>query len=212
MTTDPPEFTGRYGLTEAHCAELRKTLEVILADVGSWEQATWGTRPVTGATGETGETACGTAFCVAGHYAVTVRGLTPVWRADVVRLRGREVAFVSTVEDPAYASSLNPRGARTVPDVACEGFGLTSEDSWLLFGDRNSLRRIVEVAWLLTDGRVDLFAAYDDLRARDPKFAATDHRTELGYGADVTDAYRRWLALDAREGVAVPYDAWTRRL
>lgn len=230
MTTDPPEFTGRYGLTEAHCAELRKTLELILADVGAWEQSAWGTDYLATSSRDPGDplvvlvplaelpasaTACGTAFCVAGHYAVSVLGLQPVWRdATGLRLHGRPARFTSYVTDPAAVAPDNPTGQRMIPDVARAGFGLSADAAELLFSQNNSLRRVVDVAWLLTDGRVDLFDAYADLAARDPEFAARELAVERSVRDDVVLAYRRCLEHDELLRVAESrgYDVWLHRL
>ena len=77
---------------------LRKVLEHVDAHPDEWNQHAWGM--------QTSRSACGTAFCIAGHAAV-MAGLTPVWKRtgdetfmhSVVDADGNEVFVAYAAQD-----------------------------------------------------------------------------------------------------------------
>jgi hypothetical protein len=144
--------------THEHDAVLRKTLEHVLAHPAGYDQSTWGRRDVDGA--------CGTTHCVAGHVAVTVVGATPVWS-------GRSIEGVI---DPATGRRVD------VPWFAAARVGLDVGRASRLFYGGASLRRVVELAYLYTDGRVDLLDAV-------PPPTTLDLAREA---ADAATAYAAW--------------------
>lgn len=149
-------------------ANLRKTIEVILADVDAWDQSFWGAlvRPlvVPGAA-----PTCRTAFCVAGHYAVTVAGYRPVWAGDRFPARRTgDVVMLDYVTDAPPGTEVSPDRRFSPSLVAAEAFGLTPDRADQLFRATNSLRRVLDLAYAYTGGAVDLYAAYEDVLDRHP--------------------------------------------
>lgn len=184
-------------------ANIRKTLELILADVASWNQENWALRvPLVTDTSTTGGAqTCRTAFCVAGHYAVNVAGLEPIWHQSP--LFGSDVADDGAQWRAEGASSVRLGDAEDadyepMSDVAARAFGLDSSTAIELFRESNSLQRVLDVAYRATGGAVDLYAAYEELVARDADFAerelwAEDDARELDHGyACSEDAYRAY--------------------
>lgn len=163
----------------ASCDVLARALDVVLADPDAWDQETWGYRR-----------SCGTSYCIAGTTAVVVLGHEPDW-LNV----GEGCAFLHSVRvDPADPRAVD--GRRAVDCVAAEGLGLVDATGLpddradaLFVGDR-SLRRLVELAWLYSGGRVDRFAAYAALAAARPDVAASDDARERAQGC--------WLAREVR--------------
>jgi hypothetical protein len=183
-------------------AELRKTLELILADVGAWDQEQWGVKIPLVHRDSNGVRACRTAFCVAGHYAVSVAGYEPVWypadhaTGDDYAADGAPVAIEGMAQVVVPVAAGDPRVAGVVEEVstvAARAFGLTGNAANVLFRESNSLRRVLDVAYHATGGAVDLYAAYEELVARDPEFAERERATEL-HSADVDYA---WHAIGA---------------
>lgn len=193
-TPDRPAYGYRVR-TDAHDAALRKTLELLLADPASWDQATWGVhRRRDDATADRDadldRPACRTAYCLAGHYAVNVAGYEPLWYdvADAhcapttptpVDRRTLLLSNVMFVEEGQTGE--RHTWSRNVGDVAEEGLGLTPPQASMLFNERNSLRRLVELSWLWTGGRVDLLDAYADVVARDARLAQRERDAEADH-------------------------------
>jgi hypothetical protein len=145
------ESTRPLGLTQL--ANLRKTIELVLDDPDSWVQGNWITR-----------TACGTAYCVAGTYAVRVLGASPALGPNP-----SVGATTGHVELDGYR--------RFVEDVATEGLGLPRGNRLFLAG--NSLRRVVELAYHYSDGEVDLLDRYREVAAtRDAAWHAAQRNLE----------------------------------
>lgn len=166
-------------------AELRKTLELVLADVASWDQTVWGVRePVTltalaGTAEPTTVTACRTAYCVAGHYAVSVAGYEPIWYRsdDAVPLFTMAAVYVPA-DHPDAGVNADGTTAAPVDRVATSAFGLTPIQADELFRDRNSLRRVLDLAYLYSGGAVDLLDRYAEVVAADEDFAAREREVE----------------------------------
>lgn len=174
-------------------AELRKTIELILADVWSWDQEQWGVEIPLVHRDANGVRACRTAFCVAGHYAVSVAGYAPVWypadhaTGDDYAADGAEVPVRGMAQVVVPVPGARPDVAGVVEEVstvAARAFGLDGTTANLLFRESNSLRRVLDVAYRVTGGAVDLYAAYEELVSRDPDFADRERATEL-HAADV---------------------------
>lgn len=143
MTSSPP--------TVDQLANLRKTIELVLDDPDSWDQGYWITRR-----------SCGTAYCVAGTYAVLVRGAQPHWGLP----NGLSTSLVieSGVVSP-------------VDELATRDLGLPYGHQ--LFADVNSLRRVVELAYLYSGGDVDLLDRYHAVAAtRDADWRADQRVVE----------------------------------
>lgn len=195
-------MTGRIVTDPVAHAELRKTLELIVADVNSWDQEQWGVEIPLAYRDSNGVRACRTAFCVAGHYAVSVAGYEPLWYAadhatgddyDAdgadVPVRGMSQVLVPgtvLVDLGADGDNVAPGGdvIVEVSPLAARAFGLDGTTANLLFHEYNSLRRVLDVAYRATGGAVDLYAAYDDLVASDPDFADRERAAEL-HAADL---------------------------
>ena len=205
-----------YDLSDDAVATFRKALELILGDVASWNQKSWGVAyGVTDTTDVRGDalvgvgeftevtgvepgaaTACRTAYCLAGHVAVTLLGYRPIWnRAVVLTEGGTREAYGTLLMSSAFAA---PDGADTagadtadvvvdgagvyfVSSVAGRALGLDEASREVVFDSSNSLRRLVELAFLYTDGRVDLFADYALLLAADAGFALEERVTESAH-------------------------------
>jgi hypothetical protein len=158
-----PSLTDYEPLTVRQAAMLARTLDVIMDDVSSWDQAQWGRRDE-----------CGTHFCLAGHCAVTVLRSAPIWYplGD-----GDDVDEMMT--------SVDVLGAHVPVDVvAARAFGMTTFSGLpdaraeSLFAESRSLRRLVELVYLYTDGRVDRFDRYAEVIASHPDVALRDRDVE----------------------------------
>lgn len=162
-------------------ADLRKTLELILADVASWDQTAWGVRvPLADR-----PTECRTAFCVAGHYVVNVAGYRAYWSQTTGRAsdwypdgspdhptQQLGAVRVPTTYDPTRTV------LALVEDVAAAGFGLYPDQADELFAERNSLRRVLDLAYRYSGGAVDLYDRYAEVVAADPALADRERATE----------------------------------
>lgn len=158
----PPTLAYRRP-SDAACEVLGRALDVILADPDGWEQDVYGRR-----------TPCGTAFCLAGHVDVTVLGYGALWcerhdgsaslAAVEVPGRGTVTPDVAAAEALELTSSGYVLGGARVPDARATR----------LFAAATSLRRLLDLAFLYTDGRVDRFAAYDRLVAAGHAVVARD--------------------------------------
>jgi hypothetical protein len=144
---------------------LRRALTLVLTDVSSWDQTTWGWRQ------EGPGGTCRTAYCVAGHVAVHVLGCPPVW-TDPETTGTCHLHWVAFTEEDLDGRHVT--WSRDVAEVAAEALNLSEARADALFSERRSLRRLVELAFLWTAGRVDLLADYDRLTDRDPGFATSD--------------------------------------
>jgi hypothetical protein len=166
--------------SDVACEVLRRALTLVLLDVDGWDQTAWGVRRTDPTTG-----ACRTAYCLAGHVAVHVVGCPPVWTPGVSTASGDGRAFLQYVRFTEPDRDGEPHTwERGVGDVAEEALELTVARADLLFDEGRSLRRLVELAYAFTGGRVDLLADYVALVGRRP------------------DVGRRDAALDARLGDA----------
>lgn len=173
-------------------AELRKTLELVLADVASWDQTVWGVREKLTDLGVavdrfdspaalTGP-GCRTAYCVAGHYAVSVAGYVPIWYRSDASAGSLPLFTMAAVEVPADYPDAAPGGdgghVALVEHVARRAFGLDRNRADELFRDRNSLRRVLDLAYHYSGGAVDLLDRYAEVVAADPDFAAQEREVE----------------------------------
>jgi len=164
---------------------LRRALELVLADVWSWDQATWGwSQAAPGG-------ACRTAYCLAGHVAVHVLGCEPVW-TGVTSGGLRYLHWVSFTEPGV--DDLPRTWTRDVSEVAAEALDLPEDRADELFSERRSLRRLVELAYHYTDRRVNLLADYQRVVARDPAFAATEAATDAASAATAYGVVARVVA------------------
>lgn len=170
--------------SDAACDVLRRALTLVLLDVAGWDQSTWGVRRRDAATGT-----CRTAYCVAGHVAVHVLGCPPVWSPPVADLGDGERAFLNEVwfTEPSAVDGEPLTWTRSVSDVAEEALELTVERADLLFSEARSLRRLVELAYRFTGGRVDLLADYAALAARDRDVARRDAERDRAVGDACAD-------------------------
>ena len=163
--------------SDAACEVLGRALDVIIADPDGWDQDVYGRRE-----------ACGTAFCLAGHVAVTVLGYRPVWSG------GRDASLLSVVTSS---------GRRTPPDhAAAHALELLTTDPELnvgwypdaraerLFAAARSLRRLLDLAFLYTQGRVDRFAAYDRLAGTHPWLVDRDAQLDAEDGGHAAARWR----------------------
>lgn len=124
-------MTGQLQLTDEHVAVMRKTIEHVLAHPEEWDQAHWASASATAP--------CGTAYCFAGHAAVTVAGAQPTGRGNgIVTLNG----------EPQH-----------VADAARAALGLDTSQTEELFRATNSARRLAELCYLYSGGRVDVLHA-----------------------------------------------------
>lgn len=194
----PPTPTYRRP-SDAACEVLGRALDVIIRDPDGWEQDVYGHR-----------TPCGTAFCLAGHVDVTVLGYRPLWSE-----RHDGSASLAAVEVP---------GRGTVsPDVAAaEALELTLVSAHYpdaraacLFAAATSLRRLLDLAFLYTDGRVNRFAAYDRLVTAGHDVVTRDADLEGRLAADVAGlvaVYRRGAGTGHDPWTTVDRDLWERAL
>lgn len=104
---------------------LRKALEHITAHPEGWNQEHWAQK-----------TACGTAFCLAGHVAV-MSGHEPLWERC-----GFEWSAAATTD------------GELIFDVARRHLGLTLHEAQDLFEGGNYLERLWELASLYTQGEI----------------------------------------------------------
>lgn len=114
---------------------LRKVLEHITAHPEEWRQEEWATA-----------TKCGTAFCLAGHVALTV---------------GHEINFDGgqTIWDqPGVRSTDSVAGGRRIADVAADALGIdafaAAKGRGGLFYPHNTLADLWRIAGELTDGEI----------------------------------------------------------
>lgn len=185
--------TSRTPLTAAQVDVLARTLDVVLADPDAWSQESWGFREP-----------CGTTFCLAGHCAVTVLHYVPQWDSRALE---DGYAYMIYVHHPTTGK------AHETDVVAARALGLTDTDgdvgeraSSLFQGDR-TLRRLVELAYVYSDGRVDRFAAYRELAVRHPDVAAADARADQLDGIQLARQVAAVRIADP-EGVASADEAW----
>jgi hypothetical protein len=164
---------------------LRRALTLVLADVSSWDQTTWGRYR------EDPGGACRTAYCLAGHVAVHVLGCPPIW-SEVLPGGTRYLHWVLFTEPGVHGEPHT--WERDVSEVAAEALQLDEHRADLLFSERNSLRRLVELAYHSTAGRVDLLAAYHAVCDRDAAFAATDAATDAASAATAYGVVARVVA------------------
>lgn len=135
MTGLPPS-----DLSVQHVAALRRTLEHVLAHPDEHRQDVWGYRFPPGATRGP---VCGTAFCLAGHAAVTVAGARPRWSPEGY------LVDVDVYRDGG--------AARVEVDVyAAEVLGLDDDQAGALFYHGNTRVVLAELVRELTRGEVDL--------------------------------------------------------
>lgn len=140
-----------YGLTEAHVAVMRKTLEHVLAHPDEHEQGSWGwSYDLTDERVSSDVPACGTSFCFAGHAAVTVAGATPLWEEG-------EFGMLTVVVPPGVPVT-DVDQHHDVAIYAAEVLGLQPDDSGFLFAGTNTLVDLAELVYDYTDDRVDLRA------------------------------------------------------
>lgn len=121
---------------------LRKTLEHLTAHPEEHIQANWATRNL--------DTACGTAFCLAGH-AVQFAGYEIAWdhRDGDVSIHMDNVAYhVDTV------------GHETIEEVATSELGLDYCQARNLFDYNNSRERLWYLANEITNGEIEIPAEY----------------------------------------------------
>jgi hypothetical protein len=163
MTTAAPSFTDEMQthclpLTDAQRDGLRATLRYILEHPAEWKQSEWGCR-----------TECGTAFCFAGTYLVRVQELEPVW-TQAWYFTGWELDSVIVDGRPSQISV-----------TARDMLGLGQRGN-TLFSASNSLRRLVDLVYLYSGGRVD---EYDRYWALSPDLIDTDRQREWGLGQGI---------------------------
>lgn len=182
MTTFPTEQP-----TDARAADLRRTLEHVLAHPEEYRQHLWGYRYARGEPRHDAmsSSACRTVFCLAGHVAVTVAGATPVWsdrEGDDVG-RGSGVGYLHWVVPP----DADPRTREDVQEYARRVLGLTSLQSTHLFRGGNSLRRAAELAFYYTGGRVDVLDRLPEPTQSDRDNEAEDRWYAVNVAYDVAD-------------------------
>lgn len=168
-------------LTDDQVSTLRKSLEHIIHHPETWNQESWGRR--VSATGGDA-TACGTAYCLAGHVAVTVDGLYPVFYAE-----GGFMDYV-TASPPTTefhdSATVAADQLLEVSSYASARLGLDRDAADALFAGDNSLRRLVELAWYYSGGCVDLF----DALPTDAAAVARDRQAELRAAAATEVLFR----------------------
>jgi hypothetical protein len=176
--------TDQLTLTDEQVAVMRKTLEHIFAHPAEWNQRYWAT-----------QTPCGTAYCFAGHAAVTVAGARPTGDATMA----------------VYVDEFN---TQHISDAGQQVLGLDGARADHLFRATNSARRLAELCYLYSDGRVDLLHAVPtppipvdvEREATQCEYAYANYhelrRTAEHHGIDVVEAARR--VYDERS----PLTAW----
>lgn len=128
-------------MPEINVPLLDKVLSHLIAHPDEWQQQSWARR-----------SACGTAYCVAGHVAV-MTGHDVDWGHD-------------TFGSPALTTA-----GELIPVVAQRELGLTDVQRSLLFAGTNTLGDLFWLAERYTDGAI---TAPDGIEA--PRVEATAHR------------------------------------
>lgn len=169
----PPRYERPTDAPEPAIAELRKVLEHVTAHPEEWDQLRYATiwledgvtlpwwryndltrveRDIHRA--RVAGASCQTAYCVAGHVAVT-HGWQPLWKDgssflkqdDVDRYRYQvRVTTNEVVDDDGVP--------RPVADVAREVLGLTYAEAQCLFEANNDLSQLWDLAHAITGGEV----------------------------------------------------------
>jgi hypothetical protein len=128
---------------------------------GQWCQPTWASALEDPAT-----TACGTAYCLAGHTVVDA-GHELAWRRET------DEEFVEKLGE--RWTSVETTDGQSISALAQQLLGLTPAQARELFDGDNRLDRLWWLAWLFTDGEIQIppeFAGYQPDRdfARPPWF------------------------------------------
>jgi hypothetical protein len=139
-------------MTETEVDVMRAALEHVVRYPDEHDQELWGLRYDRDTTYDDAYDrpvpVCRTVFCLAGHVAVTVLRAQPRW------------AYVAPDGDARGSlQAVTPRGEvrpRDVERYARESLGLPFGRANRLFASSNSLRRVAELCYLYSDGRVDL--------------------------------------------------------
>lgn len=141
---------------------LQKALDHITAHPEEWNQRVYAARaPSDAAVGEKVRArlvdslnvgSCGTAFCLAGHVAVTFLGREPLYddEYDFVTLTVKPLAS----EEPEVY----------ICDLATSALGLTSDQSDALFHSENTLAVLWGYAWHYTEGKVVVPMEFDHVK------------------------------------------------
>lgn len=108
---------------------LRKVLEHITLHPDEWDQNSYAVKTYS-------PTACGTAYCVAGH-AVVMTGHT-------LEFGNYRTAYYCGIDD----------GYETIAIVARKELGLSDAEAIILFNGENTLDRLWRLAEQFTDGEV----------------------------------------------------------
>lgn len=84
------------------------------------------------------QTACGTTMCLAGHKAVTLDGLTPLWKQAIIDVRDPETGQYREQVVMRFSEVVNDAGdVVDVDDYAREELGLTWDEAHTLFFSDN---------------------------------------------------------------------------
>lgn len=140
---------------------LDQVIAKIEAEPETWDQDTWGRADVFD---ETTETACGTAYCVAGHVSI-MTGAKPMWRKKVESYWDNEAQEFKYREYWYFNDVQAPDGRfRSVEGYASDQLELDYGDANRLFHHANSFDDIKEMRNMLANGE-DLreyeYADYD---------------------------------------------------
>lgn len=162
------------GRTAAHVAALRRTLEYVLTHPDEHEQDAWGTAYDLRVPSERrAAPACRTAYCFAGHAAVTIAGARPVWEGCYRDADGREVPVGDLFEVvPPGADPADEDEHVSVQEYAARYLGLRGSEPMRLFAGSNTLSELAHLVYAFTAGDVDLRTqAVEVERARRPEIA-----------------------------------------
>jgi len=174
-------------LTATEVAVMRAALEHVVSHPDEHDQETWGLRydreVVYDDAYDRPVPACRTVFCLAGHAAVTVLGARPVWA--YVAPDGDARGSLQGVVPPGESFR------RDVERYARESLGLTFHQANQLFSGSNSLRRVAELCYLYSDGRVDLL---DRLPAPTARDVGVEREVRLVTEDHARLDHERWLA------------------
>lgn len=108
-------------------ADLIKLREIAKNSPESLDMGQWGQ-----------QTACGTTMCLAGHKAVTLDGLTPLWKPCIFGERDETGQYRDQVV-MRFSEVVNDAGdVLDVEDYAREELGLTWDEAQTLFFSNNS--------------------------------------------------------------------------
>jgi hypothetical protein len=174
-------------MTGAQCGVLRAALRYVVAHPDEHNQELWGLRyggaEVYDEVFDRPVPVCRTVFCLAGHVAVTVLGARPTWA--FTEPGGDERGSMQGVVPPGQEVEIDTEA------YARRSLGLPYSRANRLFSALNSLRRVAELAFLYSDGRVDVL---DRLPAPTDRDAVVERDERDATYAYASLDHARWLA------------------